>query len=83
MVKFVNLNNYQVTSVTFDDSAERIISAGIDNAVKIWDTRRGLIDTLFGHQDTITGIALSPDGRHILSNSMDCTGKFKLFSSCL
>lgn len=24
-----------------------------------------------GHSDTVTGLALSPDGSHVLSNSMD------------
>jgi Prp8 binding protein len=27
---------------------------------------------LAGHQDTITGLSISPDGNHLLSNSMDC-----------
>jgi len=75
VTKFVNLEKYQVTAVTFNDDAQKVISAGIDNAVKIWDLRRGLTDTLFGHQDTITGLSLSPDGRHVASNSMDCTVK--------
>lgn len=31
-------------------------------------------DLLFyGHQDTITGLSLSPDGQHLLSNGMDST----------
>ena len=29
--------------------------------------------TLEGHADTITGLAVSPSGTHLLSNSMDCT----------
>ena len=29
---------------------------------------------LEGHLDTITGLALSPDGNHLISNSMDCSG---------
>ncbi|KAH7728244.1 Biotin/lipoate A/B protein ligase family protein [Aphelenchoides avenae] len=74
--KFENANQYQVTAVTFTDTAEKVISGGIDNVLKIWDLRRGdepLV--LAGHTDTITGIALSPDGSHVLSNSMDCTGR--------
>lgn len=27
-----------------------------------------------GHTDTVTGLALSPDGSYVLSNAMDCTG---------
>lgn len=29
--------------------------------------------TLIGHQDTVTGLALSPDSNSLVSNSMDCT----------
>ncbi len=31
------------------------------------------IPTQQGHSDTVTGIALSPDGNHLLSNAMDNT----------
>lgn len=97
-----NVNKYQVTAVTFNDTAEQIVSGGIDNALKvkknfsfinhgswgfhfyylekdeifsqIWDIRRqGLIHLMPGHSDTVTGINLSPDGNHVVSNSMDCT----------
>jgi WD40 repeat protein len=27
--------------------------------------------SLVGHSDTVTGLALSPDGEHLLSNAMD------------
>lgn len=40
-----------------------------------WDLRRGLLNTFAGHEDTVTGLALSPDGRHLLSNSMDCSAR--------
>ena len=32
---------------------------------------------MHGHSDTVTGLCLSPDGSFVLSNAMDCTGKFK------
>ena len=94
--KFINLNAYQVTAITFNDTADQvscrrehflldnhkrnicliqIISGSIDCALKIWDLRRGLLQTCFSHTDTITGLALSPDGRHVLSNAMDCTAR--------
>jgi Prp8 binding protein len=34
VMKFVN--SYQVTATTFNDSADQVISAGIDNSLKIW-----------------------------------------------
>lgn len=41
-----------------------------------FDIRKGSYEAdllLTGHTDTITGMDISPDGHHILSNSMDCT----------
>ncbi|VDP11397.1 unnamed protein product, partial [Soboliphyme baturini] len=67
-------NYYQVTTVTFNDTAEQIVSGGIDNDIKVWDLRKtDLAYQMRGHTDTVTGLELSPDGTHVLSNSMDCT----------
>ncbi|KRY55248.1 U5 small nuclear ribonucleoprotein 40 kDa protein [Trichinella britovi] len=67
-------NVYQVTAVTFNDTAEQIVSGGIENDLKIWDIRKeSPMFTLRGHGDTVTGLSLSPDGSHVLSNAMDCT----------
>lgn len=40
-----------------------------------WDARKSEkpLYLMEGHKDTITGISLSPDGNHILSNAMDNT----------
>jgi Prp8 binding protein len=69
----VNLNSvYQVTAVTFGESTEQVISAGIDNDVKVWDLRKADVAiTMPGHTDTVTCLDLSPDGSYVLSNSMD------------
>ena len=72
----LNMNStYQVTAVAFDEDAERVISAGIDNHVKIWDTRKPTAAALAlpGHTDTVSGMALSPDGSYVLTNGMDNT----------
>ncbi|CAI9729066.1 small nuclear ribonucleoprotein 40 kDa protein-like [Octopus vulgaris] len=67
-------NVYQVTSVTFSDTAEQIISGGIDNDIKVWDLRKNdILYRLRGHTDTPTGLELSPDGSYLLSNGMDGT----------
>ena len=71
----VTLNNtYQVTAVTFSDTAEQILSGGIDKEIKVWDLRKNaLLYRLKGHGDTVTGLCLSPDGSYVLSNAMDNT----------
>ncbi|CAO4383981.1 unnamed protein product [Caenorhabditis nigoni] len=68
------VNRYQQTAVTFNDTTDLVICGGIDNMLKVWDMRRDEISyTLPGHRDTITGLSLSPSGKFIVSNSMDCT----------
>ncbi|XP_076043020.1 U5 small nuclear ribonucleoprotein 40 kDa protein [Oratosquilla oratoria] len=67
-------HTFQVTAVTFNDTAEQVISGGIDNDLKVWDLRKnGLLYRMRGHNDTATGLCLSPDGSYVLSNAMDNT----------
>jgi len=67
-------SKYQVTAVSFNDTADRVFSSGLDNQIKVWDLRKNDIDyVLYGHTDTITGLSLSPEGSYLLSNSMDQT----------
>lgn len=43
--------------------------------VRVWDLRRDdePVMTLAGHSDSITGMRVSPDGSHLLTNAMDNT----------
>jgi Prp8 binding protein len=67
-------NMYQVTSVCFTDTAEQVVSGGIDNDLKVWDLRKNeVIYTMHGHSDTVTGMELSPDGSYLLTTAMDNT----------
>ena len=60
------------------------MAGSLDNDVTVWDIRNSKIDyKLQGHTDTITGIRLSPNGSHLLSNSMDNTGNKKNFELLL
>eukprot|EP00271_Cylindrocystis_brebissonii_P017109 TRINITY_DN430_c1_g1_i1.p1 TRINITY_DN430_c1_g1~~TRINITY_DN430_c1_g1_i1.p1 ORF type:complete len:364 (-),score=43.11 TRINITY_DN430_c1_g1_i1:384-1475(-) len=65
---------YQVTSVAFSDAADKVYCGGIENVIHVWDLRKGeVVLELPGHTDTLTGLAVSPDGSYLLSNAMDCT----------
>lgn len=67
-------NMYQVTSVCFSDTAEQVISGGIDNDIKVWDLRKNdILYRMQGHGDTVTGTELSPDGSYLLTTAMDNT----------
>ncbi|XP_055839055.1 U5 small nuclear ribonucleoprotein 40 kDa protein-like [Episyrphus balteatus] len=66
--------NFQVLASCFDDRGDHIFSAGDDNCIQIWDIRRNeLVSTLEGHEELISGLALSPCGSFLLSNSLDAT----------
>ena len=70
-------SSYQVLAVSFNESAEQIISGGIDNEIKCWDIRKaGLLYKMKGHTDCPTGLSLSPDGSFVASNAMDNTGMY-------
>lgn len=65
---------YQVLAVAWSEAGDAVYTGGIENVVRAWDLRRGAPSlTLAGHADTVTGLATSPDGAHLLSNSMDGT----------
>mmetsp|Transcript_59432 Transcript_59432/g.112170 ORF Transcript_59432/g.112170 Transcript_59432/m.112170 type:complete len:293 (-) Transcript_59432:334-1212(-) len=65
---------FAVTAVSFSEDDELVFTAGIDNIVRAWDRRRESVAfTLEGHEDTVTGMSLSPDGASLLTNSMDKT----------
>jgi len=67
-------HDFQVTSVAFSDDGSQIFTAGIDNLIHCWDSRKEkIVYSLGGHDDTITGLRLSKDGAYVLSNSMDNT----------
>lgn len=69
-------STYQVTAISFSDTAEQILSGGIDNDIKVWDLRKNdVVFKMRGHSDTVTAASLSPDGSYLLTNSMDNTAR--------
>lgn len=70
--KFVS--KYQQTAVTFNDTTDNVICAGISNQIQVWDMLRDDMKyVLSGHRDTITSLSVSHSGSFLLSNSMDCS----------
>lgn len=71
-------HDYQVTAVAVTDGGNSVYTGSIDNIIRKWDLRKGggaeaACMTLRGHEDTITGLAVSRDNKMLLSNSMDCS----------
>ncbi|KAK9897458.1 WD40 repeat-like protein [Cystobasidium minutum MCA 4210] len=65
---------YPVTAVKWSQDGQQLFIGGIDNDIHAYDLRsKSVLYTLFGHNDTITSLSLSPSGTHILSASADDT----------
>ena len=73
---------WAVTSVAYSLDCNTLYTAGIDNVVTARDLRKvtsaggdnpnkSTTLVLKGHTDTVTGLAVSPDGTKLLSNGMD------------
>lgn len=61
-----------VTAVGFSAAGDQVYSGGVDSDVSVWELRKSAVSLrLQGHGHTITGLRLSPDGAHLLTNSMD------------
>jgi len=67
------------TTDEFGNNIEKqyIISGSRDGTIKIWDfSTFKLVETLEGHTDIVTSVAVSSDNKYIISGSRDKTIKF-------
>lgn len=65
-------NQYPVLAVCFGFDYTTFCTGGIDNIIRVWDTRlEKPVRELEGHSDSITSLSISHEGSFLLSNSMD------------
>ena len=70
---FLAHDNY-VLALQFTADSRTLISAGMDNVVKLWSAADWThVRTLEGHQNSVNGLALSPDERMLATSSSDQT----------
>ena len=63
-----------VTRLIFAKASPILFSASVDRTVKVWDVRTGELGKTFrGHQEAVLDIAVSNDGRSVVSASDDGT----------
>lgn len=61
-----------ITDIAFDPTGgQRIVSTSVDDTMRVWDVRGEQV--LRGHEDFVTGVDFSPDGRRIVSSGLDGT----------
>lgn len=66
----------QVLDLAFALDGNTLISAGMDNVVKLWSAGAWeMVATLEGHEKSVNSLALSPDGRSLATASSDATVK--------
>jgi len=59
--------------IVFSPEGTRVL-VGVDTAISLWDLETGRkVRTLAGHQKWVRSVAFSPDGKRVLSGSVDGT----------
>jgi WD40 repeat protein len=60
-----------ITCVAVSANGKQVVTGSWDNIVKVWDLETGqLRRTLEGHSDWIEGVAVTPDNRRVISDSV-------------
>ncbi|KAI9205088.1 WD40-repeat-containing domain protein [Polychytrium aggregatum] len=63
-----------ITSLKWHSDQPLITTASVDRTIRVWDARTGNCERVFnGHQDVIHAIAISKDGKTVVSASEDGT----------
>ncbi len=69
-------NDGAVNAVAFVPGSKRVLSAGDDGTVSVWDIGSGqLVHRFQGHEGKVIGLAVSDDGRWAASASWDRTAR--------
>lgn len=76
-VRWTGEHDDAVTSLVLHPASTHLLTTGsVDRSLKTWDLRTGkLVQTSTGHQDVLHVVAVSSDGRRLVSGSDDGTAR--------
>jgi WD40 repeat protein len=60
-----------VASANFSSDGKQIVSASVDNSLKLWDLAGNCLQTFVGYTNAVLSANFSPDGKQIISASID------------
>lgn len=67
-MSFVTITHY-VHAVALTQDGKKIVSDSRDYTIRLWDIETGeCVRTFRGHRDVVSALAITPDGRNIISN---------------
>ena len=64
-----------VTAAAFSRDGHRVVTAGRDQCVRVWDARTGDEKIVYKHNGVVKAVSISDDGNTILSGSEDKTAR--------
>jgi hypothetical protein len=74
MVNYVGPTMITGTKVAFSPDGKRLVHAGLDRAIRVWDATTGAeIASFPGHTGIINAVAFAPGGKRLASASSDTT----------
>ncbi len=69
-----------VLAVAFGGDRRKLLSGGADATLRIWQARAGkALRTITGYSGAVTAIALSPDGKTLVTGSLEKVVKLRAF----
>lgn len=66
-----------ITCAAFSPNGQLVAASSSNSIVYIWDVETGnRLETLRGHRDSVHSVAFTPDGKQLVSGSLDKTLKY-------